>query len=104
MSGRMGSVWKINSLVLVAGSLCWYVICLFHHLSLAAQQSPISSTDKHSLLEPDRAKVPGKVPPAAFSFLSPFIIYKNVQRGRGFGIPLSPASLDPASLLRKRTF
>ena len=33
-----------------------------------------------------------------------FIIYKNVQRGRGFGIPLSPASLDPASLLRKRTF
>ena len=94
----MGSVWKINSLVLAAGFLCWYVIRLFHHLSLACTAKSYKQHRQmpKSLLKPDRAEVPGKVPPAAFSFLSQFIIYKNVQRGRGFGIPLSSASLGLA--------
>lgn len=43
MSGRMGSVWKINSLAFVAGFLCWYVIllsviCLLAHTARVCKQ------------------------------------------------------------------
>lgn len=56
-------------------------------------KGPTSSTNAKHSQSPARAEAPGKTPPAAFSFLSPFILFENVQRGRGFGIRLSPASL-----------
>lgn len=95
----MGSVWKITSVASVAGFLCWYVILLFCHLSsgIHSKGLEVAKTNaKHSQL-PAKAQVPDTTPPAVFPLLSVYSVHEyNIQRERGLGTLLSPASLGLA--------